>query len=214
MRYTTKNTLILIFLITSCTNSGGEIGRESNPQRKTQGIPIIEKGWIADTEKIDESAYVVTWKDSEQNLQNEMVKNFESSFLPHHTQKSIYVKNEIIQSEADIYTNGSDDKIMYSLTIKHNHFEEQKEPQQKDGEWEASLGENHNSQVIRNREKSMMSLALLAEQGKIDEKTAMMRMDSIKQIFDNNYRLEDRPLQKISIFQADSIMKKWGISRF
>ena len=211
MRYTIKITTILIFFIASCTNSGGEIGRESNPQRKSQGIPIIEKGWIDNTEKIDESAYVITWKESEQNMHNKMLKNFESFLLPQHTQKSIYVKDGVIQSEADTYTNGLDDKIIYSLIIKHSHFQDQKEQQQKDGDWEASLGENHNSQVIKNRGKSMMRIALLSEQGKMGEKATKMLMDSIQQVFDKNYQFEDRPLQKISMSQADSIMKKWGI---
>jgi hypothetical protein len=200
-----KNLLSLIlmtFLVTACNNVDIQNGPESNPQRKVKGIPIIEKGWISITEDIDDSAYIITWGDDEKHLQNLQLADFNSLYEPRHVQKAIYVKNGENQSEADTYTNASLGDIMYSLTLKYNQ----------DG-WEATLGENHNALVIKKRDKDMMDLAILAEKRKINENTGRKRAKEISQTFDREYKFEDKPLRKLSMYQADSVLNKWGISR-
>jgi hypothetical protein len=200
-----KNLLSLIlmtFLVTACNNVDIQNGPESNPQRKVKGIPIIEKGWISITEDIDDSAYIITWGDDEKHLQNLQLADFNSLYEPRHVQKAIYVKNGENQSEADTYTNASLGDIMYSLTLKYNQ----------DG-WEATLGENHNALVIKKRDKDMMDLAILAEKRKINENTGRKRAKEISQTFDREYKFEDKPLRKLSMYQADSVLNKWGITR-
>jgi hypothetical protein len=200
-----KNLLSLIlmtFWVTACNNVDTQNGPESNPQRKEKGIPIIEKGWISITEDIDGSAYIITWGDNEKHLQSLQLADFNSLYEPRHVQKAIYVKNGENQSEADTYTNASLGDIMYSLTLKYNQ----------DG-WEATLGENHNALVIKKRDKDMMDLAILAEKRKINENTGRKRAKEINQTFDKEYKFEDKPLKKLSMYQADSVLNKWGISR-
>ena len=194
--------ILMTFLGTSCNNIDEKTGLQSNSQRKQKGIPIVEKGWISTTEDIDGTACIITWMNNQKHLQNLQLADFNSLYEPRHIQKAIYVKNGENMSEADTYTNASLGDIMYSLTIKYNQ-----------DEWEATLGENHNAQVIKKRDKNMMDLAILAEKGKIIESSARKRAKEINQNFDKEYKFEDKPISKLTMYQADSVLNKWGISR-
>jgi hypothetical protein len=185
-----------------------KFGLSWNTEREKKKIPLIEKGWSGNFTEIDESTKSVFWNSNDDLLLENTLKHPERTYPPQHNQKEIIVVKGIRVKEGDFYTNLSGN-THYTLSIFFSNLDKP----DKDSTY-AVLWEEPNGKILKqiNKQQSIAFKSWTLD----DFKNPKMEARSnalMSKIYDKYAKdiLPTPPARDLSIFQADSVLKSWGI---